>query len=482
MTQVQDAIGHANQAMRSGDFEAALASLRALNLATLKPQALMRTIEVMSQCLAEIGHGAEIVPLHREALATFAATGQTNPQTTTAAAINTALMLSVGARDSAAVCKYLRFLMGAEATHGREFKVSPLSDVRTWCRMQGIEVEILDSAEGVVIDDDTGFGKALRYRSDETWHAVISDAEIIGGWDYIIAPTGEVLDGANYIAVHVAFAFMPHAYYEALNLVAHVWSDQVRYIDEDVLFLSTPERHHYGHWITDFLSRLRAWKEFDNSPRKLAISSQLPRKHRDLLACFGVSSDDLIECDPGQRYRFRSLRVVKITDAAAPNPRNVRFLYDAFGPPASARPRDGKEKRFFLVRDMGTRMIENREEVDEVFQELGITTVNPAKLSYAEQKEILADASLVIAAFGTELYCIYNMRPGSAVIELIWDIDHATVYGPISYLLGMRHHLILCETSDRPARTGRNRVDQDLIVDCATLRRHLTAAVASTEA
>jgi len=131
---------------------------------------------------------------------------------------------------------------------------------------------------------------------------------------------------------------------------------------------------------------------------------------------------------------------------------------------------------------MGTRMIENREEVDEVFQELGITTVNPAKLSYTEQKEMFADASLVIAAFGTELYSIYNMRPGSAVIELIWDIDHATVYGPISYLLGMRHHLILCETSDRPARTGRNRVDRDLIVDCATLRRHLTAAIASTEA
>jgi hypothetical protein len=67
-----------------------------------------------------------------------------------------------------------------------------------------------------------------------------------------------------------------------------------------------------------------------------------------------------------------------------------------------------------------------------------------------------------------------NMQPGTTVIELIWDADYATVYGPTSAFVGINHHLILCA---RAARRGhaRYKVDGDLVVDCATLREHLSA-------
>ena len=122
-------------------------------------------------------------------------------------------------------------------------------------------------------------------------------------------------------------------------------------------------------------------------------------------------------------------------------------------------------------------MLANQTEVDDVFHQFGISKINPAKLSYDEQKTMFADAELIIGVFGTELYCLFNMRPGSAVIELIWNAEHATGYGPICSFLEMNHHLIVCESSKQSGNTLR-KIDRDLSVDCTELHRRLEALTA----
>jgi capsular polysaccharide biosynthesis protein len=119
----------------------------------------------------------------------------------------------------------------------------------------------------------------------------------------------------------------------------------------------------------------------------------------------------------------------------------------------------------------------NREELEQVFQEYGITPVNPAKLSLAEQCALLAETEIIIGVFGTELFCLYNMPTGSTVIELIWDVAHATVYGPTCAFVGINHHLIACDSAESSVSAVR-KIDRDLIVDCAELRRRLAAITA----
>jgi len=476
MPQLHRAMEQARAAMKARNFESALSILSGVDHSPLAPTKILGVVQHISTCLTALGRDVEHVAHHRDALTCLIEKGWLQPDTITQSALDSALLLSVGAHDPIAVRKYVRFSMGQDSLAYNDFKISPLMDLPKWCKHHGVQIQLLDPAQEIAIPDTTGLGRAFSYQTRPTWHAAIPDAEIVMGWDYVIAPGGEVLVGANYLPPYCVYAFMPHVYYRALGLMAHVWPPETTYIDEDAFFLSTPERHHYGHWITDFLTRLRAWRAADR-PRKLVISSQLPRKHRDLLACFGVTPHHLLECNLGQRYKFRSLQVAQTSDASAPNPQNARFLRERFAPPLDAPKRDGR--RLFLTRDAGTRMIGNMDEVQPIFDAFGITTVNPAKLSYDEQKSLFADTSLVIAGFGTELYCAYNMRSGSSVIELIWDTSHATVYGPLCHMLGMRHHLMLCAQSNQPPQTGRQQ-DRDLMIDCADLRRHIVASLTSS--
>jgi capsular polysaccharide biosynthesis protein len=467
------AISGAKDAMRNGDFESALAAFQSVDVAVLEPLAAVRALVHMGKCLDALGRKTECASSNRTALTIYAAAFLT-PATLGPDRIRTALSLAMGAQDTAATKDYLRMLAGELPPFAQDFKISPLMSLPAWGRAHGVPVEILDPAEEIEITDDAGTARAFRYTSSQTWHAVIPNGEIVSGWDFVVAPTGEILNGANYLSVDITFPFMPHGYNSTLNSVAHVWPAQSTFVDADALFLSAPEKHHFGHWIVDFLTRLRVWNIPGEPRRKIVISSQLPRKHRDLLGCFGVRPDDLIACDLGRRYKFRSLRVVRTGSADAPNPHNVKFLYRALGPSQSINATGNAGTRLFLVRDAGTRMLANEAEVDQVFHEFGITKVNPAKLTLAEQTALLARTELIIGAFGTELFCLYNMPVGSTVVELIWDKNHATVYGPTCSFLGIKHHLMVCETVENTA-TARRKVSRDLVVDCAELRQRLAS-------
>jgi capsular polysaccharide biosynthesis protein len=188
-----------------------------------------------------------------------------------------------------------------------------------------------------------------------------------------------------------------------------------------------------------------------------------------------VGHEHLIECHVGRRYRFRSLQVVRTAGSAPPSGEEARFLYDTLAP--GQRPKGAR--RYFLVRDAGTRLPANQAEVDAVFKDFRVEKVNPARLTYLEQQTLFAEAEVIIGVFGTELYCMLNMHPGTSVIELIWDANHANVYGHLCRFLGMNHELVVCERALAAGR-AQYKLDGDLIVDCSRLRAALAAATSST--
>jgi capsular polysaccharide biosynthesis protein len=274
-----------------------------------------------------------------------------------------------------------------------------------------------------------------------------------------------VLVCGNYLPLAMIPASSPHYHMADLGLVAHVWPDQCTDVDEDALFLSAPEGMHFGHWLVDFLPRLRGWKR----PMKIAIPDTLPAKHRDTLACFGVEKGDLVECSFGGRYRFRSLTVVVTGDHQSPQPANPRFVYQGLSDP---RPLGTGTRRLFVNRGIGTRQIANRDAFDPVLKSHCITEVDLAKISIADQRTLLGETELVIGVYGSDLYCMFMLPAGAEVVELVSEtIDHP-VFARYAAILGMRHHLIQARSAKK---TGRRvyKKDHDLDVDCEELSRRL---------
>jgi capsular polysaccharide biosynthesis protein len=238
------------------------------------------------------------------------------------------------------------------------------------------------------------------------------------------------------------------------------------------LFLSCPEKFHTGHWIVDFLPRLRALKHIPPG-FKIATPTELPRKHRDLLSLFGVEEGQIVNCDLGRRYRFRNLVVTQPGIDHRPSPDTVRFVADAL-----RRPRNSGEKaaRLFVRRGIPTRNIVNENEVKAELDRLGFEEINLETASVAEQRDRLSAADIVIAVHGSDPLVCYFMNPGSDLIELNYDpMKLNAAIAPRCEVLGLGYHLLVCEPREPSHR--RLKKDRDFVVDCGALREMIEGII-----
>gem|GEM_PF-5202447 len=205
---------------------------------------------------------------------------------------------------------------------------------------------------------------------------------------------------------------------------------------------------------------------------KLVIPSSLPKKHRETLTRFGVTADDLVECELTKRYRFRSLKVVQNGLYLNPNPKRVHFVYNALCDNRLPLSPNTSGRNIFLMRGIGTRGVANHDEFVVLLKEYNFEIVDVAPLSIDEQNKLFSGARTVMGVFGSDLLAVYHMRPETNVIELIWDEKEDPVIIRTCAILGMRHRFVHCDVAEQ-AQKKRRKIDRDLIVDCARLRQVL---------
>ena len=387
-----------------------------------------------------------------------------------------AVICALGMKDLPAIHDLLALQFPQFFTQARAFKISKATTLAEWRKAANPHTRVLSPAQNISIDMRAEGSGRWNYTADEFSLVSVPGAEMISGWDYVIAPTGEVLEGSGYSHFGAAYAFMPHLHFADLGLIAHVWSESCVEVAADALFLSTPESYHFGDWLVDFLPRLRAWQVPGEPKLKIAIPTTLPRKHREMLACFGVMPEDLIECELGKRYRFKSLTVVQHGNFMRPKPESVRFIYNAMAAEREPAPKGSKERHLFMLRDVGTRLIANQGEVDGLLAECGFEYVNLAKLSIVQQRELLPRAGIILGVFGTELLCFYQARPGTDIVELTWDSNEDPVIGPSCAMLDIHHQFLVCAEAQTSTKV-RMKKDREIVVDCAALRQRLEAII-----
>lgn len=351
----------------------------------------------------------------------------------------------------------------------RPLRLAPRATLAEYCRARGLPCATAINPLDVSIDASSRYTTPFRYSTEPTLFASVPGAQFIPGWDFVIGEDDSVLYDTGYLPPEVATHDFMTFLVGALNCLIHYAPAGEVYVDEDVLFLSAPWNS-VGHWMVDFLPRLKGLAHVPGKVR-LAVPADLPARHREMLAMFGIGEGDLLPCAPGKRHRFRMCHVYRLGRTEPPNPKYIRFVRE--GLLGGSTPAMRKGKKVFLGRSsVGTRMIANAAAFQEFLQHEGFVAVDPADLSAAGQKELLADAEIILGPFGSNLFGMYFAPAGCHVVTLINNPGIDPMVAPTAALLGLQHQYFVCASAPESGRQ-RYRKDTDIVVDCVALAERL---------
>ena len=368
--------------------------------------------------------------------------------------------------------------------------LSPCVSIDSWrTEHHAAAFETAPESEVKLVRPDGGLMQP--YKANAERFAVIPNATAIAGWDFVIAPNGDVLRDSAYFSINGGgeYSFVPHVANKANSKVLRVAPKVTKAIDADALFLSAPERYHFGHWVFDFLPRLQGLREKEKSRLKIFTVEGLPQHLRDTLALFGVYGDDLIEGKIGEAYRFKSLVVYCGHEEGKENPSMIKFIHNALSLTQTRKADPDQSRRFFLQRTGARgRNIINVDEFNNLLAEFEFETVRRPEIAIRDQNTKFGSAEIIISAFGTDMVTAYQLKPGTDVIVLCHDraevqsscdLENQLVSAhkhldQICATIGIHLHKFYCE----PIQINRGYSHlQDMIINCDALRRLIKEVV-----
>ena len=177
-------------------------------------------------------------------------------------------------------------------------------------------------------------------------------------------------------------------------------------------YLDSEYRGHFGHALTEQLSRLWAWRQAKQEIPGLKAVMAL-NKHRDLAqyevdlyAAAGIDPDDLV-------FVREPVRVERLV-AATPMFSQPRWVHpdlpktwNAVSEALAAQAPDRDyPRRFFCARRIGKRPCRNAAEVEAYFAAHGFAIVAPEEYPLAEQVRMFRDAEVVAGFAGSALFTL----------------------------------------------------------------------------
>lgn len=188
--------------------------------------------------------------------------------------------------------------------------------------------------------------------------------------------------------------------------------------------LDSEERGHYGHLMTEQLSRLWGWAELKAAHPDLKallctnFRPELMPYEYEIYEAAGIAPEDLV-------LVHGPVRVEKLF-AAAPLFSNPFFVHpqivetwDQLGDSLAARAEGGpRPERMFCSRRLKKRACRNTEEVEQVFAERGFEVVFPEDYSLGDQVEMFRSAKVVAGFAGSGLFNLCFVKDPVHVVSL----------------------------------------------------------------
>lgn len=195
-------------------------------------------------------------------------------------------------------------------------------------------------------------------------------------------------------------------------------------IPEGILLAGRNDDNWY-HWLAEYLPRALTIPEEIAPGVPLLVSRRTPPT--GIEALLGITDRPVVPIDPRTSQSVGRLHlsppVAQVLDTGHADWTAGTTIDRAPLDLLRARwgvdqPREGTGRRVFLNRHSSRRGIGNQQHLAEIAADAGLELVDPAGLTFAEQRELFASAELVAGASGGVMANYLLMRPGSTIIAL----------------------------------------------------------------
>lgn len=375
------------------------------------------------------------------------------------------LLCAVGAGDQDAAMTLARRMLPNVPPLG-PLRLALRATLADYCRERGLPCATVVEPVRVEIAPSSRYTMPFAYTTEPAVFASVPRAQFIPGWDFVIGEDDTVLYDTGYLPPDVATHDFMTFHVGYLDCLIHYAPAEEVYVDEEVLFLSAP-RANVGHWMIDFLPRLKGMERVPGGRVKVVVPQGMPARYLEMLEIFGFGAADLVACDPAKRYRFRMCHVYRPGLATPPNPVHVRFVREGFTRGRTLEIARGK--KVFLTRNrIRTRLVENSGEFEAFLKRENIASAELADLSVADQHKLLNDVEVILGTFGSDLFGMYFAPAGCTVLALMNDLSEDVTVAPTAHMLGQRHQIFLCDRAREPG-LKRHKRDTNVVIDCAAL-------------
>ncbi len=206
----------------------------------------------------------------------------------------------------------------------------------------------------------------------------------------------------------------------------------------------------FGHWMLNIFSRLMMAARIPHlRSLPLVVGRGVGPMHFDCLARAGYNRDRIRIVEPDTVYRFERLWMPSMLYHGYRgelywSAKIVDYVRETLSParPRAARP----DRRFYIARrNARWRQLVNEDAVIDLVESNGFEVIDPATYSIAEQTELAAQAEIIMGPAGAGMMLLLFARPGTRVVEMIYDFPAMDIHPTICRHLGLHYHRVTGE-------------------------------------
>lgn len=249
---------------------------------------------------------------------------------------------------------------------------------------------------------------------------------------------------------------------------------QPRVIEQPAVLLGSISN--YYHHVVDHLSRLAVVDALglDVSDAVFVVGQDLLPFQAELFELLGIAPGRLLRVGPHDHLRFRQLTAPcpPLLGGVAFSPRIAAWARERL---VVARGVQGPPVRLYVSRARASvRRVVNEAQLTDWLAAEGYTVIHPEDMTVAQQIDLYARASHVVAPGGAALTNMIFMPPGSRVVMLnnahLTQVGQKRFFDPLSRACGLDFRIV----SGQPAKLNTQRIlDADLDVPLAKLQQTL---------
>jgi capsular polysaccharide biosynthesis protein len=242
-----------------------------------------------------------------------------------------------------------------------------------------------------------------------------------------------------------------------------------RLLNGRIAIAVTPEaRGNYYHWLLDLVPRVLSLKHaaqnFSNYDA-LLLNGSRANYEREILTALGVPPEKVRYVDSRERFQIASA-VFPSMDINVIAPWKVHGLRDL---PFSGE--QNQHRRLYLSRARAAvRRIANENEISEVLRQRNFEIIEAENLSWREQANLFAGASVIVAPHGAALTNIVFCKPGTRVVEISTRAGYRDWYWQLAAVAGLSYEVLEAQRSGSFSGPYEN---ADMIVNRENLERLL---------